>query len=137
MDKRTKDLAFLLKHADIQSVLDIKAFFGEVSLGVLIQLNEASDEVFIVNDKTPVAAFFVIPTDNGYNLFSIMTPKAYSNVSVIKDLFKELKTDSKIFAAIYTGNRKLYNVLKTFGFCESGNKKIGFEKKPFLLLERG
>lgn len=137
MDRRIKDFSLLLKHADIQSLLDIKAFFGEFSMKVLQDLNDASEHVFVVKNGTPIAAFFLVPTDKDFNLFSIMTPKAYSNVEEIKKVISEKFPSIRVCAAIYTGNKKLYNILKSSGFNEFEKKILGYEQRPFLLLDRG
>lgn len=137
MEVKIKDIRCVMKHAEIQSVLDIKAFFGEFSFKVFEDLSSGSEKVYSLIDTTPYAMFFIVPTNAGYNLFSILTPKASSHEEDIKRLFSEEIKQNNIEVLVYKGNKKLYNTLTKVGFSFEKEMKAGVEKRLFSLLKRG
>lgn len=127
----------IVKHAEIQSLLDIKAFFGEFSYSVIEQLFNESEKTFTLIDKTPYAMFFFVKTDKGYNLFSLLTPKANSHETDIFEALNSYGVDKEVQACVYKGNKKLYNLLKKNNFVPYEEITTGVEKRLFTLLKRG
>ena len=137
MEAKTKTIRLLMKHAEIQSVLDIKAMFGEFSASVFERLNEEAERVIVFSDKTPYACFWFVQTDNGYNMYSLLTPKAEEHKELFKESLVNQIPDGKIEAIIYNGNKKLYNILKSVGFSFIKEIKAGIENRAFNLMSRG
>lgn len=136
MERKHKDLKFLMKHIDVQSLLDLKAFFGEVSFDCLFSLYDDSEYVHILKNKTPYAGFFLVKTESGYNMYSILTPKAFEKDSV-KKFFETYVGQKNIFTLVYKANKRLYNMLISFGFVPVKEVKEGVENRTFVLLKRG
>ena len=137
MEAKTKTIRLLMKHAEIQSLLDIKAMFGEFSVSVFERWNEEADMVIVCSDKTPYACFWFVQTDNGYNMYSLLTPKAEEHKELFKESLVNQFPDGKIEAIIYNGNKKLYNILKSVGFSFIKEIKAGIENRSFNLMSRG
>ena len=137
MEAKTKTIRLLMKHAEIQSLLDIKAMFGEFSVSVFERLNEEAERVIVFSDKTPYACFWFVQTDNGYNMYSLLTPKAEEHKELFKESLVNQIPDGKIEAIIYNGNNKLYNILKSVGFSFIKEIKAGIENRAFNLMSRG
>ena len=137
MEAKTKTIRLLMKHAEIQSLLDIKAMFGEFSVSVFERLNEGAERVIVFSDKTPYACFWFVQTENGYNMYSLLTPKAEEHKELFKESLVNQIPDGKIEAIIYNGNKKLYNILKSVGFSFIKEIKTGVENRVFNLMSRG
>lgn len=137
MEAKTKTIRLLMKHAEIQSLLDIKAMFGEFSAAVFERLEEEADRVIVFSDKTPYACFWFVQTDNGHNMYSLLTPKAEEHREYFEKSLVNQFPDGKIEAIIYNGNKKLYNILKSVGFSFIKEIKTGVENRSFNLMSRG
>lgn len=136
MAQKTKDIKFLMKHVDVQSLLDIKAFFGEFSFECLNSLYDSSEYVHILKEDTPYAGFFLVKTKDGYNMFSLLTPKAFV-AKGLKQFFDTYICQKNILTLVYKGNKRFYNMLTSFGFVPVKEIKEGVEKRTFVLLKRG
>lgn len=135
METKIKTLKTIIKHADIQSLLDVKAFFGEISVNVLKELDSASEKVITVSDPKTKGLFFFVKTDKGYNLFSVLTSRMYKDLKGFHTLFKEEAPKEVISTVVYKGNKKLYNLLKDVGFSSVKEITTGVENRSFLLME--
>lgn len=137
MEAKTKTIRLLMKHAEIQSLLDIKAMFGEFSDAVFARLDEEAEKVVVFADKTPYACFWFVKTDSGYNMYSLLTPKAEEHKDDLEKALLTQFTGGKVEAIIYNGNKKLYNILKSVGFSFIKEIKTGVENRTFNLMSRG
>lgn len=135
METKTKDLKSIIKHADIQSLLDLKAFFGEISFDVFNKLGSDSERIVCIKDPKIKAMFFFIKTDKGYNMFSALTPRMYKDLKDFDFVFKSEAPKGFIATVIYKGNKKLYNLLKSVGFSAKKEIVIGVEQRNFVLME--
>lgn len=137
MEAKTKTIRLLMKHAEIQSLLDIKAMFGEFSASVFEQLEDKANVSVVLQDKTPYACFWFVKTDTGHNMYSILTPKTDEHVADVSKHLLLSMPDGRIEAIVYNGNKKLYNLLKSIGFSFVREIKAGVENRTFNLIARG
>lgn len=115
-----KELLGLYAHLSVQSMLDIKANFGEITFGVLEKINAECSSSFSVEEKGITQCVgFIYDTGDVYN-FILYTSARFmihkeSVSKKIKDRLKLLK-DKEINSIIHRDSKQLLKVLASVGF---------------------
>lgn len=115
-----KELLGLYTHLSVQSMLDIKANFGEITFGVLEKINAECDSSFSVEEKGITQCVgFIYDTGDVYN-FILYTSARFmihkdSVSKKIKERLKLLK-NKEINSIIHRDSKQLLKVLASVGF---------------------
>lgn len=115
-----KELLGLYTHLSVQSMLDIKANFGEITFGVLEKINAECDSSFSVEEKGITQCIgFIYDTGDVYN-FILYTSARFmihkdSVSKKIKERLKLLK-NKEINSIIHRDSKQLLKVLASVGF---------------------
>lgn len=141
-DFEVKDADELLYHLSVQSLLDLKAFNGQITLSDIAYsqvLSSYAKTVFFGNKVAYVV--FGIPSENKgqINLFIHATTEGYSKMSLMKEslysIINDLQKD-KICSIVYKGNNKLQSLLRANGFKFKSSMIFGKERRTFCLFVR-
>lgn len=134
MTKASLDaLGEVYKHLSVQSILDMKENFGEVSMAVIAKMNNDCLSSFDVRSgEDIVCAGFVYDADDVYNLIVYTTTRFTQHKDECRDAIQEaLKPlkDKEINSIIYSGANTVLGVLYSVGFMPI--KKV----KSYKVLE--
>jgi hypothetical protein len=116
----SKELLGLYTHLSVQSMLDIKANFGEITIKVLEKLNDECNSSFSIEENGITQCIgFVYDTGDVYN-FILYTSARFmvhkdSLIEKIKDKLKLLQ-NKEINSIIHRDSRQLLKVLSSVGF---------------------
>lgn len=136
-----KHIVNLYRHLSVQSLLDIKAVNGEVTLAIMSSLLQASSisKTVLYDDKVAYSVF-VMPTDeNECSVFVVSTTLGYSDTESLNESFSSIirdLPDFNLYSIVYKGNHKYAKLLKDNSFRFIRNLIHGEEKRNFLLLGR-
>jgi hypothetical protein len=123
---KIEDLKKLYKHLSIQSILDIKDNFNEVSFGVLEAINKDCESSYLIyNNNKVMAGIFIFNTINTYNIIIYTGSLFIKNKEVccekIKELLNMLK-GKEINSIIYKNARQILEFMYYIGFIPKQNK---------------
>lgn len=116
-----ESLVEVYKHLSVQSILDMKENFGEVSMAVIRKMNDdclSSFDVHVGDDI--VCAGFVYDAGEVYNLIVYTTTRFTQHKDECRDAIQEaLKPlkDKEINSIIYGGANTVLGVLYSVGFA--------------------
>lgn len=127
MTKASNDvLDLVLKHMSVQSILDMKENFGEVSARAMQKLNEESYASFAFYGMDKLCGCcFVFDAGDVYNLVTYTTTSFSKLKDEAKfDVKKQLKElqNKEINAIVYTGANQVLSLLYSVGFMP--DKKV-------------
>lgn len=123
---KEQELEILLKRLSVQSILDMKENFGEVSMRALNKLNEDCFTSFaFYAEDILCGGCFVFDAGDVYNLVTYTTNK-FSKLKDeakfdVKKQLKELK-NKEINAIVYIGANQVLSLLYSVGFMP--DKKV-------------
>lgn len=132
----------LLYHLSVQSLLDLKAINGQITLeDIMVASNMSVYSKAVLFGGHVAYVVFGIPseTDGQINLFLYATTEGYSKIQMMKESLFGIINDlqkNKICSIVYKGNRKLQSLLRANGFKFSKNMFFGKENRMFSLFVR-
>lgn len=117
---KESELFLVLKRMSVQSILDMKENFGEVSMGAMSKLNDECCMSFgIYGLGNLCGCCFVFDAGDVYNLVTYTTTafvKLKDEAKFdVKDKLKELQ-NKEINAIVYTGANQVLSLLYSVGF---------------------
>lgn len=115
-----ESLAEVYKHLSVQSILDMKENFGEVSMGIIAKMNNDCLLSFDVRSgEDIVCAGFVYDAKDVYNLIVYTTTRFTQHKDECRDAIQRALNplkDREINSIIYGGANTLLGVLYSVGF---------------------
>lgn len=134
MTKASLDaLGEVYKHLSVQSILDMKENFGEVSMAVIAKMNNDCLSSFDVRvGEDIVCAGFIYDAGDVYNLIIYTTTRFTQHKDECRDAIQEALNplkDKEINSIIYSGANTVLGVLYSVGFMPI--KKV----KSYKVLE--
>lgn len=139
-DFQEKDTDELLYHLAVQTLLDMKAIYGQITKE---DIDEAS-RLAIVNKTilfgNRIAAIVLgIPSENkeSFNLFLYATTEGFSKIDLLKEaMFSVINglQKNKICSIVYKGNKKLQSILRASGLKFKKSVCFGKENRQFYLF---
>lgn len=137
-----KDAEELLYHLSVQSLLDLKSIYGQITYSDIVEAsNMAIYSKAILFNKHVAYVVFGIPsrTEGQINLFLYATTEGYSKMQTMKESLFSIINDLqnfKICSIVYKGNGKLQSLLRANGFKFNKNMSFGKENRIFSLFVR-
>lgn len=121
-----EDMKRLYAHLSVQSILDIKENFKEVSMRVMNKLNETCMSSFCVKVDTDIACCcFVFDAGDVYNFLVYPTTRFNKHKDVVRQVVKEqlnFLQEKEINSIIYSGANQVLSVMYSVGFIPT--KKV-------------
>lgn len=115
-----ESLGEVYKHLSVQSILDMKENFGEVSMAVVAKMNNECLSSFDVRAGDDiVCAGFIYDAGDVYNLIVYTTTRFTQHKEECRDAIQNalnLLKDKEINSIIYSGANTLLGVLYSVGF---------------------
>ena len=139
---KQQDAKELIYHMSVQSLLDIKAVHGQITLNDLIETwNMATYCKTVFFNRHVAYVVFGIPSESKgqINLFLYATTEGYSKMKLMKESLFSITNDLqkyKICSIVYKGNKKLQSLLKANEFKFNKNIFFGRENRVFSLFVR-
>ena len=138
-DFQQKDIDELIYHLAVQTLLDIKAIYGQITK---LDIDEATRLAIV--SKTilfgnRIAAIVVgVPSENkeSLNLFLYATTEGFSKLDMLKEaMFSVINSlqKNKICSIVYKGNKKLQSILRASGLKFKRSVCFGKENRQFYL----
>jgi len=128
---RDEELIELYMHLSVQSILDMKDNYGEVSISKLRDMNRQSFESYPIKAENKIlAVMFVFDADEVYNIV-VPTGAHFARnkekcLEQIQDKLIELKLEKDIHALVYRKSQQVYSMYVNIGFVPR-NEKNGYK----------
>jgi hypothetical protein len=127
-------LNIFYRHMSMQSILDMKDNYNEVSLSKLLDMNKQATQSYSIKiDQRTMLIMFVFDADEVYNI-TIFTGSLFARnkdlcVEQIKDILSELKKEKEINSIVYKNARQIISMFYSVGFMPIK------EKDKYIILE--
>lgn len=135
MTKVNDDILLVLYQImSVQTLLDMKQTFGEITMECLYNFNNSATASFeIKNDCGLLAVMFVFDAKEVYNVI-IYTTNAYTKnkddcIKLVKDNLNSLSKKKEINSIVYKHARQIKSLFASIGFM------VAKEKEKHLVLE--
>ena len=135
-----KDVNELMYHLAVQTLLDVKAIYGQIVRSDIEEALKLSVFSKVVLFGNRVAAVVIgVPSDNkeNLNLFLYATTEGFSKLDMLKEaMFNIINSlqKNKICSIVYKGNKKLQSILRASGLKFKKSVCFGEENRQFYLF---
>lgn len=138
-DFQQKDIDELIYHLAVQTLLDMKAIYGQITKQDIDEATRLSIVSKTILFGSRIAAIFVgVPSENkeSLNLFLYATTEGFSKLDMLKEaMFSVINNlqKNKICSIVYKGNKKLQSILRASGLKFKKSVCFGKENRQFYL----